>query len=47
MVEKVWSSTKEGNEKLNTAFLDSTLKGNYPIFLFFSVNQSGKFCGVA
>ncbi len=47
MINKVWSSTKEGNERLNQIYLDSLQNGNYPIFLFFSVNQSGQFCGVA
>lgn len=41
----VWSSTSTGNQKLNKAFLESKL--NYPIFLLFSVNGSGRFLGVA
>lgn len=48
----VWSSTPSGNKKLNEAFHDAEAKsrerGNsYPIFLFFSVNGSGQFLGLA
>ncbi|KAJ8560477.1 hypothetical protein K7X08_022337 [Anisodus acutangulus] len=48
----VWSSTPNGNKKLNSAYEDSQriAAGNpraCPIFLFFSVNASGQFCGVA
>ncbi|XP_020113836.1 uncharacterized protein LOC109727994 [Ananas comosus] len=48
----VWSSTPNGNKKLDAAYEDaqrlSALKGvNCPVFLFFSVNGSGRFCGVA
>jgi YTH domain-containing family protein len=46
-VNKNWSSTNEGNEKLEAVYQDSLKNGNYPIFLFFSVNQSSQFCGVA
>lgn len=41
----VWTSTKHGNDRLNRAFLESSTKG--PIYLLFSVNGSGHFCGVA
>lgn len=41
---KIWCSTPKGNFKLNKAFKDSN--GN-PIYLFFSVNGSGRFLGVA
>ena len=41
----VWTSTKPGNERLNKAFLEST--PSCPVFLFFSVNCSGHFNGVA
>ncbi|KAL3538505.1 hypothetical protein ACH5RR_001871 [Cinchona calisaya] len=52
MKYEVWSSTPNGNKKLDTAFRDAearaTEKGTrYPIFLFFSVNGSGQFLGVA
>lgn len=48
----VWSSTPNGNKKLNSAYEDAQriTAGNprgCPIFLFFSVNASGQFCGVA
>ncbi|XP_076931621.1 uncharacterized protein LOC143596837 isoform X2 [Bidens hawaiensis] len=48
----VWSSTPNGNKKLNNAYEEAQKlsvgdsKG-CPIFLFFSVNASGQFCGVA
>ncbi|KAJ4768069.1 evolutionarily conserved C-terminal region 2 [Rhynchospora pubera] len=48
----VWSSTPNGNKKLSSAYEDaqriSVNNGvKCPIFLFFSVNTSGHFCGVA
>ncbi|PAN40021.1 hypothetical protein PAHAL_7G285100 [Panicum hallii] len=44
----VWASTASGNRKLNTAYREAKDKEEYcPIFLFFSVNGSGQFCGVA
>ncbi|PNX94216.1 YTH domain family protein [Trifolium pratense] len=48
----VWSSTPHGNKKLQSAYEDARRKasgksGGCPIFLFFSVNASGQFCGVA
>ncbi|CAO2828589.1 unnamed protein product [Amaranthus hypochondriacus] len=48
----VWSSTEYGNKKLDAAFRDAEIKANEtgvkcPIFLFFSVNGSGQFVGVA
>ncbi|KAJ9154650.1 hypothetical protein P3X46_027968 [Hevea brasiliensis] len=48
----VWSSTPNGNKKLQSAYEDTQkmAPGNpraCPIFLFFSVNASGQFCGVA
>ncbi|KAG9156798.1 hypothetical protein Leryth_019491 [Lithospermum erythrorhizon] len=48
----VWSSTPNGNKKLHGAYDDAqriaagAVRG-CPIFLFFSVNASGQFCGVA
>ncbi|KAI3803910.1 hypothetical protein L1987_32075 [Smallanthus sonchifolius] len=41
----VWSSTPNGNKKLDAAFRDAEGKTN--IFLFFSVNGSGQFVGIA
>ncbi|KAL2341615.1 hypothetical protein Fmac_009555 [Flemingia macrophylla] len=48
----VWSSTPHGNKKLENAFedakkIESEKSVVCPIFLFFSVNASGQFCGVA
>ncbi len=41
---KIWCSTPKGNNKLNKAFKESN---GIPIYLFFSVNGSGRFVGVA
>ncbi|KAL5568787.1 hypothetical protein UlMin_025362 [Ulmus minor] len=48
----VWASTPNGNKRLNSAYLDAQEKtaesgSKCPVFLFFSVNASGQFCGVA
>ncbi|XP_015875839.3 YTH domain-containing protein ECT4 isoform X1 [Ziziphus jujuba] len=48
----VWASTPNGNKKLDAAFHDAEMKTNEtgtqcPIFLFFSVNGSGQFVGLA
>ncbi|CAK9861631.1 unnamed protein product [Sphagnum jensenii] len=49
----VWASTPAGNKRLDAAFLEAQNKvasgkpGSCPVFLFFSVNASGQFCGVA
>ncbi|KAK7388055.1 hypothetical protein VNO78_22858 [Psophocarpus tetragonolobus] len=48
----VWSSTPHGNKKLQSAYEDAKRiaagkSGGCPIFLFFSVNASGQFCGAA
>ncbi|KAL7002063.1 YTH domain-containing protein [Sarracenia purpurea var. burkii] len=48
----VWSSTRTGNKKLDAAFHDAEAKASEtgtkcPVFLFFSVNASGQFLGVA
>ncbi|PKI62690.1 hypothetical protein CRG98_016961 [Punica granatum] len=48
----VWSSTPHGNKKLQSAYEDvqklaAGKPRGCPIFLFFSVNASGQFCGVA
>ncbi|KAF5731810.1 YTH domain-containing family protein 1-like [Tripterygium wilfordii] len=48
----VWSSTPNGNKKLDAAFHEVELRGaktgeKCPIFLFFSVNGSGQFVGLA
>ncbi|WFD30661.1 hypothetical protein MSPP1_001682 [Malassezia sp. CBS 17886] len=41
----VWTSTEKGNRRLDQAWAHSHASG--PIYLFFSVNGSGRFCGVA
>ena len=41
----VWCSTEMGNKRLNTAFQSKA--ENACIYLFFSVNGTGHFCGVA
>ncbi|XP_077231572.1 evolutionarily conserved C-terminal region 11 isoform X2 [Tasmannia lanceolata] len=48
----VWASTPNGNKKLDAAFHDAETKSREkgtrcPIFLFFSVNGSGQFVGLA
>ncbi|KAL1546067.1 YT521-B-like domain containing protein, variant 2 [Salvia divinorum] len=48
----VWSSTRNGNKKLDAAFREADAKmteagKKCPVFLFFSVNGSGQFVGVA
>lgn len=43
--DELWTSTETGNAKLDKAFQE--LRGQGPLFLLFSVNASGHFCGVA
>lgn len=43
----VWCSTEEGNRKLDKAFSETQEMGNSSVYLFFSVNGSGQFCGMA
>ncbi|KAG6625186.1 hypothetical protein I3843_16G075000 [Carya illinoinensis] len=48
----VWASTPNGNKRLDSAYQDAqertVEKGSKcPVFLFFSVNASGQFCGIA
>ncbi|KAJ4811294.1 evolutionarily conserved C-terminal region 2 [Rhynchospora pubera] len=44
----VWASTPNGNKKLDAAYKEAKEKpGSCPVFLFFSVNTSGQFVGVA
>lgn len=44
----VWASTPLGNRKLDAAYQEAKeAGGTCPVFLFFSVNASGQFCGVA
>lgn len=41
---RVWCSSFTGNKMLNEAFKNA--KNEYPIYLIFSVNRSGKFVGI-
>ena len=41
----VWASTDSGNRRLDQAYREAAHKG--PIYLFFSVNASGQFAGMA
>ncbi|XP_028937098.1 LOW QUALITY PROTEIN: YTH domain-containing family protein 2 [Ornithorhynchus anatinus] len=41
----IWCSTEHGNKRLDAAFRSLNAKG--PVYLLFSVNGSGHFCGVA
>ncbi|KAJ6796437.1 YTH domain-containing family protein 2-like [Iris pallida] len=44
----VWASTPNGNKKLDAGYQEAQEKaGGCPVFLFFSVNTSGQFVGVA
>ncbi|KAJ4824269.1 hypothetical protein Tsubulata_021238 [Turnera subulata] len=44
----VWSSTSSGNKKLDAAYKEAQQKPcGCPVFLFFSVNTSGQFVGLA
>lgn len=48
----VWASTPNGNKKLDEAYQDAQCRATgkssrCPVFLFFSVNGSRQFCGVA
>ncbi|EPT04119.1 hypothetical protein FOMPIDRAFT_1115044 [Fomitopsis schrenkii] len=42
---EIWSSTDPGNKRLDKAFKENAGRG--PIYLFYSVNASGHFCGMA
>ncbi|MEE6525688.1 hypothetical protein FKM82_025872, partial [Ascaphus truei] len=41
----VWCSTEHGNKRLDAAY--RSMNGKGPVYLLFSVNGSGHFCGVA
>jgi len=41
----IWCSTEHGNKRLDDAFRSQDQKG--PVLLFYSVNGSGHFCGMA
>lgn len=42
---EIWCSTEHGNKRLDAAWRERDAKG--PIYLFYSVNGSGHFCGMA
>ncbi len=42
----VWSSTKAGNQTLNSAYKMTSEKGGH-VYLFFSCNGSGRYVGLA
>jgi len=41
----IWCSTEHGNKRLDSAYRERANKG--PIYLLYSVNSSGHFCGIA
>lgn len=41
----IWTSTEHGNKRLDSAYREREGKG--PVYLFYSVNGSGHFCGMA
>ena len=43
----IWCSTQNGNSKLDKAFTEIQSDKTSSIYLFFSVNGSGQFCGMA
>ncbi len=43
----LWCSTEGGNAKLDAAFAQKTTNPHVSVYLFFSVNGSGQFCGMA
>ncbi|OQR69550.1 hypothetical protein BIW11_04348, partial [Tropilaelaps mercedesae] len=45
----IWCSTERGNKKLDMAFREQQTRdgSSRPIYLFYSVNGSGHFCGMA
>ncbi|XP_015516544.1 YTH domain-containing family protein 1 isoform X1 [Neodiprion pinetum] len=43
---EIWCSTEHGNKRLDQAYRDASRDGA-PLYLFFSVNGSGHFCGMA
>lgn len=43
---EIWCSTEHGNKRLDSAFRDREREGG-GVYLFFSVNGSGHFCGMA
>lgn len=44
---EIWCSTEHGNKRLDQAFREREKEPNGCVYLFFSVNGSGHFCGMA
>lgn len=44
---EIWASTEKGNQRLDKAFKECIADGGGPLYLFYSVNASGHFCGMA
>jgi hypothetical protein len=44
---EIWASTDKGNQRLDKAYKECQDEGGIPLYLFFSVNASGHFCGMA
>ncbi|BES97374.1 YT521-B-like domain [Nesidiocoris tenuis] len=44
---EIWCSTERGNKRLDEAFRERETVPNGCVYLFFSVNSSGHFCGMA
>jgi hypothetical protein len=44
---EIWASTEKGNQRLDKAYKECQQEGGIPLYLFFSVNASGHFCGMA
>lgn len=44
---EIWASTEKGNQRLDKAYRECQQEGGVPLYLFFSVNASGHFCGMA
>lgn len=43
---EIWCSTEHGNKRLDQAYREAS-RDSAPLYLFFSVNGSGHFCGMA
>lgn len=44
---EIWCSTEHGNKRLDQAYRERLAVQNGSVYLFFSVNGSGHFCGMA
>ena len=43
----IWCSTEEGNRRLDRAYMQTQNHKYASVYLFFSINGSGQFCGIA